>query len=355
MKILGCILLLLSISQLIAQGPSFRNSLGANLYGGYLASHHDYIQHLDAHTYGMEFRYSRIYTGERNSWAKDLRLPRRGLALLLLDQGQPDLTGYSIACIPHTEFRIFGIRTGSFWFRMGTGIAWLTRRYDAESNRKQIAIGAHINPVMQFSFLWHQQISPAVELDLGIGLTHFSNGNFNLPNLGINMPNLHAGFTLGKGEHGRQPKPVISQTKWQWDADVALHWATKEEGLVSFQRYQVGGLSFKAQLHRNRLSRFLAGIEFFKDNTYASRNGNKRSLGSTLEFAFTVGHRLMIGRWILLKEIGIYAYKPDTIKDGWYQRIGMQYLFRNNLYAGVSLKTHQSISDYVQFTFGVFL
>jgi hypothetical protein len=351
----GFFLLLLFVHVKI-EGQAYRNGMGINLYGGYVASHHDYIKHLDAHTLGIEFRYSRMYTQESAGWAKDMRLPRRGIALMILNQGQPRLTGYAIACIPHAEFRISGVRNGSFWFRLGTGIAWLTQRYDAEKNRKQIAIGAHLNPVMQFSFLWHHQISDALEWDLGIGLTHFSNGNFNLPNLGMNIPNLHAGITFAKGEHGRQKKTMIdSRHKWKWEADMALHWATKEEGLVSYERFGIIGLSLKAQVHRNRISRFFAGVEGFKDNTYAFRNQNDRGLISTLELAGTIGHRLMMGKWILLKEIGIYVYKPDSIKATWYQRIGVQYVFPKHLYAGVSLKTHMSISDYVQFTVGTFL
>jgi len=331
------------------------SGFGANVYGGFISSHHDYIQHLDAHTYGLELRYSHVYNTDGPEWARRMKLPRRGIALLWINQGNADITGHAFALIPHTEFRLLSAKKGSAYFRLGTGLAWLSKRYDSENNRKQVAIGAHINPVMQFSVLWHQRISSQLEADFGIGLSHFSNGNFNLPNLGMNIPNLHLGLSYIKGVHTKPEKPekILNRKTGEWD--IAIHGATKEEGLIRFTRYFIQGLSVKYQVHKGGISRLFAGLDVFRDNTYTFRSGKSRSLGNTLETGISGGHRLMMGALILFTEVGVYTSRPDFIKAKWYQRIGVQYLFSENIYAGVCLKTHMAQSDYVQFSLGKFL
>lgn len=337
--------------QVKAQKP-LTSGWGVNLYGGYLAAHHEYLQQLESHTLGMEIRYTLARHPANIPWANQLRLPRSGVALLFVDQGNPKLTGKAIALIPHQEFRIYSFKSGSFYFRLGAGLAWLTKRYDAVENRKQIAIGAHVNPVMQFSFVWHQRIFQKLETDFGIGLTHFSNGNFNLPNFGMNLPNIHLGLTRVDGYHqkpGRPPMPPATKTQ---TLDISLNGATKEEGVTSFTRYGIWGLSARYQRHQGRLSRIFAGGDFFIDNTYRHRSGEGRRLASTAEAGLTAGHRLRMGAVSLFTEVGVYVLRPDRIKAAWYQRIGLNYFLSDKYYAGVYLKTHLSQSDYVQFTIG---
>jgi hypothetical protein len=354
-SLIGGLYLILGIGivwmPVLGQGGK-RTGWGGNVYGGFVASHHEYLQQLDAHTLGLELRYTVARHPGDKPWSDQMRLPRSGIALLYVDQGQPSLTGKAIALIPHQEFRMFSFQKGSVYFRLGTGLAWLSRRYDAIENRKQIAIGAHVNPVMQFSFLWHQRISSKWETDFGIGLTHYSNGNFNLPNFGMNLPNVHVGLTRVEGYHARPLRPDSPSGPWRKEWDLSFNGATKEEGIASFTRYAVWGLSARYQQHKGRLSRIFAGGDFFLDNTYRFRSGESRQLNTIAEAGLTLGHRLMMGPLCLFTEVGVYVLRPDKIKAAWYQRLGLNYFITEKYYAGVYLKTHMAQSDYVQFTIG---
>lgn len=352
-KILFQGVLSLLISPLFAQHSS--SGAGLNLYGGFISGHHDFLQQLDGHVAGLEFRYTLAHGPDAPEWARRLRLPRSGFALLLMDLGNPEVTGKAIALIPHQEFRMISARTGSMYFRLGTGLTWLTKRYDPVENRKQIAIGAHINPVMQFSFVWHQRIIPGWEADLGGGLTHFSNGNFNLPNFGMNIPNLHAGITHIYGHHEAVQKLLKASGPWKSELDLSISGATKEEGIVSFTRYYIWGLSGKYQVHRNGPSRFMAGAEFFWDNAYTFYTRSPKTFPNVSEFALTAGHRLVLGKLHLFTEMGFYLSRPTTLKKPWFQRLGLNYMLPASTYLGVCLKTHLAQSDYIQFTLGKFL
>lgn len=337
-----------------AQG-SGSNGFGLNVLGGFLAAHHDYLQQLEAHSLGLEARYTFARFPQNKGWASRIGLPRSGVALLYLDMGNPAVTGKAIALIPHQEFRFMSGTTGSMYFRLGTGLAWLTRRYDPQENRGQIAIGGHLNPAMQVSFVWHQKVAPNLEADFGIGLTHFSNGNFKLPNYGVNIPNIQIGLTRVKGYHKR-PVPLPEKKGRQVrELDISFNGATKEEGIASFVRYGVWGMSLRYQKHRNSVSRVFFGADYFVDNSYRFRSREARSFSSVSESGVTVGHRLMMGKLVLFTEVGVYVLRPDRVKKAFYQRIGLNYLLGERNYVGVYLKTHLSQSDYVQFTIGHFL
>lgn len=348
----GLIFFLLLQNSLSGQ-DRLQSGWGVNLYGGFVAAHHDYLQQLEAHTKGLEIRYTLSRKAQSaKPWEVRMRLPRSGIALLFVDQGLPEITGQAIALIPHEEFRMFSFNSGSIYFRLGTGLAWLSRRYHPTQNRKQLAIGAHINPVMQFSLVWHQRIAPNWETDFGIGLTHFSNGNFDLPNYGMNLPNIHLGITRIDGYHRQPPKSPSIRHRKTHELDISLNGATKQEGIATFVRYGVGGVSIRYQFHRNSLSRFTLGTDFFADYSYLFRSKSSPSIATIGESGITAGHRLMMGRLCLFTEIGVYTMRPDLIKKSWYQRLGLNFFWSNHFYTGVYLKTHLSISDYVQFTVG---
>ncbi len=351
--ILSGIIFLLPFGNRAFSQSGIQSGFGVNVYGGYLAAHHDYLQQLESHIKGVEFRYSFArHPKQAKPWETKMRLPRSGIALLWIDQGNPELTGHAFALVPHQEFRMFSFGTGSIYFRLGTGIAALTKRYHPTQNRKQIAIGAHVNPVMQFSFVWHHKIGNNWETDLGIGLTHFSNGNFDLPNYGVNLPNLHLGITRIQGYHHKPIKAAQLKHRKTLEFDLSMNGATKQEGIASFVRYGIGGVSFRYQMHRNSLSRIFFGLDIFADYSYLHRSKSNPSFTTVGESGITLGHRLMMGRLSLFTEIGVYSIRPDLIKRPWYQRIGLNYFTSPKWYFGLYLKTHLSISDYVQFTVG---
>lgn len=336
------------------QGTS-GSGIGLNVLGGFLAAHHDYLQQLEAHSFGVEARFTLTRFPQSKGWASRMRLPRSGVGLLYLDMGNPSITGKALALIPYQEFRLMSGKTGSMYFRLGTGLAWLTRRYDPVENRSQIAIGGRLNPAMQVVFIWHKRIAPNLETDFGIGLTHFSNGNFKLPNYGVNIPNIQIGLTRVNGYHKR-PVPLPERRGRQIrELDISFNGATKEEGIATFVRYGVWGLSLRYQKHRNSISRVFFGADYFVDNSYRFRSRDGRSFSAVSEGGLTMGHRLMMDKLVLFTEVGVYVLRPDRVKKAWYQRIGLNYLIRERNYVGVYLKTHLSQSDYVQFTIGHFL
>ena len=76
------------------------------------------------------------------------------------------------------------------------GLGYFTNPFDLEDNHLNRAIGSNLNVGIRLGF--HQTISLNDQMDIsfGIGMTHFSNGNTQLPNLGVNMPNLQFGYNF---------------------------------------------------------------------------------------------------------------------------------------------------------------
>ncbi len=77
----------------------------------------------------------------------------------------------------------FYSKNNRFLFKMGTGLATLTKKYDFYSNQANVSIGSHLNNVT-YVFAGYNLF----RLIVGVGVLHYSAGALSMPNLGLNYP-----------------------------------------------------------------------------------------------------------------------------------------------------------------------
>jgi hypothetical protein len=98
-----------------------------------------------------------------------------------------------------------------------------------------------------------------------------------------------------------------------------------------------------------------AGAEWIAD--YSLRELNRRN-GIKNEFhraGLLAGHHLLIGRFTFYQKLGIYVYSPTKPKDPVYQRYGLAYAITGHWMAGIDLKAHRHIADFLDIRLGYFL
>jgi hypothetical protein len=71
------------------------------------------------------------------------------------------------------------------------GVSYLNKKFDINTDPKDIAIGSHLNTFVQWKVLWHLKLSNKLRLEPGLSFAHASNGRSQVPNLGLNVVSLN--------------------------------------------------------------------------------------------------------------------------------------------------------------------
>lgn len=203
--VLFCIMALLCGEMSIAQTST--NAVYHKLEGearlGYVIPTHDFLRgkntlnrpidySISAHLrYSFQFcpdtRVGRIYGS-----------PHQGIGISYYTFGAKEQLGNPIAI-----FLLQGARLAQFTRRLSLNYEWNFglsggwQPYDYKSNPENRIIGSKINAYMNTNFYLSQTLSRHLDLISGFSVTHFSNGNTQFPNAGLNT----YGFKLGMAYH----------------------------------------------------------------------------------------------------------------------------------------------------------
>lgn len=300
----------------------------------------------------------------KSPWEIKYKLPRVSLALLYSDFGKPQLTGKAWSIIPQMEFGIIRKKKSELNFKLGAGLGYITKYYDAQDNYQNNTIGSPINLAFQGMFMYHHRLYNNIELNAGLGLMHFSCGNIRLPNLGINYPTLSIGLSyFGKDPYVREIPTMDSihaamDKEKKWGYNVFGGWAYKEQGSRKFRRFDVFILSNNIQRQVSSRSVFMAGVDLFFDRSFYylytpdSNQYTSAKLSDNLQGALTIGHELKAGRVSMISQLGVYVYYPYRVKSPVYQRLGLKLDVYKGFYVGSYLKTHFIQADFVEWIAG---
>lgn len=81
----------------------------------------------------------------------------------------------------------------NYEWNFGLSFGW--KPYNFETNSYNRVIGSKLNVYINTNFYLNWILSPRLNLNTGIALTHFSNGNTNYPNAGLNTIGIQLGLT----------------------------------------------------------------------------------------------------------------------------------------------------------------
>lgn len=295
----------------------------------------------------------------RNYTANAYRFPSRGFALSYHDYGYRDVLGIGFGCLQFTKFNILQHKKfGCIDFRIGSGVAFISKEYDVITNPKNNAIGSKWNAYINLQLGYEKQFGHFV-VGAGLEMSHYSNAAITMPNLGLNTPMCY--FKLGYAVKTREifspdtnstveilPRPAnklqfhvvsgIKQNLPGYDHDT--HHAVI--ALQGFYRIKLG---------------FKWDIETGTDICY---NGANRYKYDDRSFTFfeTVQVGLYAGACVNFYKsqifFGLGGYIYNAINPaGWiYDRIGYRYNFSKQFNAMIAIKANIGIADYLEFGIG---
>lgn len=307
------------------------------------------------------------HSGGRKQWHQRLNYPVFGFGLLHARLGNSDIFGNAYGVLSSVMFQT-RFAKWNINYRIGTGLAYLTRFYHPITNNTNNVIGSPINNVTQVMAGIEYHLSTQWHTTASVSFTHFSNGRTQTPNLGINVP----AYGLGLRYIPQLPKYHADTNRLnsahldhRWHIALKIGQGIQEVEQPGGPKYSV----YVCQLYTaNRLSpqwQLHAGIEanYYSANYYLGISQGlytaQEASATALKIIPYVAGELLLGRVSLYGGLGIYAYSKGLKRGFLPTKIGVQYYLTpadrrigQQLYIGVYLKSHLSVADYTELGLG---
>lgn len=128
----------------------------------------------------------KMISDPEKKWAVFLKYPSTGLSVSYTNYGHDEILGSSLTVMPYFSLNTIRRQFNSFHFKIGLGATYFSKFYDANTNPRNLAIGSSLTWAFQTTAYYNFLISKHVDLNLGFGFIHHSNGHTQMPNLGLN-------------------------------------------------------------------------------------------------------------------------------------------------------------------------
>ena len=334
---------------------------------------------------GIGFRFGTQSTG-RKEWQRLHNYPQYGLGVSFFGLGGGDVD--SILGKPASFYFFFGAPMARFGkFRINSdieiGLATDFIPYDAETNPYQNYIGAKTNLHFNYTLAFYYEISPRIDISLGLSFMHFSNGRSFTPQKGINLMGLNLSTAYHynpvknytkKIDPNYQPplRPefieaekspfkghhefilmgsigTVQAMPGEWKNEFGQNDTTGIEG----PRYMTNSYIAEYAYQFARKLKVVAGLDMFYDgsveNNYEDILPQNTMLSDKLFYGYHIGFHYLIERITFMGNFGSYIYKPFPQRGTWFMRAGGRIGLTGNLDAHIALKTRNGgIADWIE-------
>jgi len=362
-KLKAFVLLIVMLVLLKVPANAQHKLLGSNLLlegrvnYGFMINHHLEMKIFNAHFPSFEINLGKeTYGTER--WQAEYGYPFIGVSYWYSQLGNSKYLGSANAVFPYVNYPIIRNQKHELNFRVGLGLAYLTKRFDRLENYKYIAIGSHINAAINFMAEYRWRFNPRMNAAIGIAIMHFSNGSTKTPNYGINTPSINLAFAyrLSKENTNKSKKLIPSLYEFEFpenksiDLSLGATVAVKDMGSEygrTFMVYNVFGNVMKQFSYKS-----IAGVGFDltfneSDPYFAKLNNVPYERKSEL-WRFGVGPAYQLKMAKLSYNFGLGFYlQAKLASTKTYFKLGLQYMITPRLFANLTLRTHFGQADFV--------
>jgi len=313
-----------------------------------------------------ELSFQKVVSGDQ-LWHQLKGYPTQSISIIYADFGNSALFGQGIGLLPALSFQK-GRKKWQFQFKLGVGLAFLSKKYHPIENPINNVISTTINNMTSVGFQGLYQIHPKWQASFGGSLTHFSNGNYQSPNLGINLvaSNVGLAYHLKVGSQNPPLLEVPQRTKkwWiQWQVGAGLHENYKTGGIKSFVYLS----SLSVLRKTNWKGHFSLGVEgvylpalyhFIVNNQVLP---DQFHLNATRIIVY-IGYEFNFGRLAISLNHGTYlkqpAFEPGfSLSKSLLSKGGFKYYLsnpnqRHQFYAGLTINARLITAQYVEWALG---
>ena len=340
-----------------AQDTTSRPVLNLGVFGhyGFIIPHSRDIRNVaDSNPWGVSADVS-IHFTDSASWQYLHAYPRLGATLAYYNFDNPDVLGNAYALILYVEPFLAAHKKFSISFRLGGGVAYLSKVYDPITNPDNLFYSTKVSFPLIANLMANYRLNNRLLLRVGGTYKHISNGGIRQPNKGINFPSATLGidYALQAANFQERQQIAVTGDVRKRHYLVALLGTMKDRKDIPTDKLPLIGLTAYGTQKFSRLSAFTAGVEWVADYTLKEQ---LRDNGSGKDFqrgAILAGHEFQIGRFRFNQQLGVYVYSPAKARDPVYQRWGLEYHTANKIFWGINLKAHRHVADFLDVRIGM--
>jgi len=364
----ACILLLACWAATL---PAQKISLDATIYQGSIWRHSPKLTTQSGERIGGQELGFRFHTTGRRDWQAWQHYPAFGLSLGHFRLGEGSHSD-AFALLPHLSIPLFQTGRWAAHFRVGTGLAWVTRPYDWFDNANQNAIGSHWNNITQFRLGTEFRATSHLRFSAGGSMTHFSNGGSALPNFGVNVFSGWAGAAWFlqplKKEDFQPAKTSKREVLRRFGGQIQGGLALLEIASLDGPKHAVWITSANGYFQINRINRVLLGMDYESNRAIYEwglhsarfRDEAKARQGST-RLAVFAAEEFLFGDLSIVLQAGKYLGKNinQFVPKASYAKLSARYYFPALLgtemktFAGISIKAHKFTAEYISGNVGL--
>ncbi|MFV0376648.1 MAG: acyloxyacyl hydrolase [Mangrovibacterium sp.] len=321
----------------------------------------------------LAFSYG-VQTSGQKEWHHILNFPYYGVSFYNANFFNSKELGYPAALYGFLGMPLKRWPRSAFGYELGFGMAYNWRPYDSDTNPFNLAIGSRKTVYIDASLVYSYNLTPRWQLKTGFGFTHFSNGAMKKPNAGINLvsPFVELNYSLrDKPMFVRQPQPAYPK---HYEVALQLGAGVKEEmyknptngdlrAVGSFTVVNFSAAWLKQVTWKNKWG---AGFDLTYDNqgNLKVNNNTPDGIPELMRSTYWPDHMKLgiygtyefcIDRLSIASHLGFYALRKhfDTEQPLIYQKVGLKYHFKNDVYLGLLVRAYRlTVADVIEWNVG---
>lgn len=283
--------------------------------------------------------------------------------------GNEAILGHAFYVVPSLDFSIFKLKRLDMRARIGWGAGLITKRYDSFYNKNNIVIGSTVNACVSLRALFRYRILERLHLQIGGGITHYSNGGLTNPNLGVNIPFAQIGIQYSfqqpvvSDSLSKQLMAQLPNLNQSFRPFVQIGLGLTETATSRGPKHPIYSIAFGVSRLMARISKLSLSVEYlYNSSPYAF---DRQNGGVDLEhlnytrFSILASHEFLFGHWGLATTFGVYLNQHKYQRSLIVSRVGFNFYlqnyfknFKNQLWLGCHIRAYAGEAEFVEVLLG---
>ncbi|MEO1435511.1 MAG: acyloxyacyl hydrolase [Bacteroidota bacterium] len=300
-------------------------------------------------------------TGQREgNWGQYLGRPDWSIDLSYENFGNTDVLGFGIGVLPSMHIFLKRKARIQYTMQVGWGLAYASRPYDKFNTDNRIT-GSHLNFMAMLGFHARIKMRSQWWVVPGISISHYSNGGFANPNIGVNIPSGSLALQWDRPKSSTEPTSTFREPLKRWRIRPFIRGGLgfTEENFDG-PKFKVYSLALGAHTRAGQISLLKLGAEYsFSQGSLAFIEqvglypGEERRQAS--RWAIFGAHDLLFGYFAFHTELGVYVQDHHNQLSRISTRIGFTFFGRNSLNVqgqlpgiGLYVRAYEGEADYLE-------
>jgi hypothetical protein len=320
-----------------------------------LMAHRPNLQAYPNAHFGMFELNFGLKTNGSKQWHHSYHYPDIGLSLFYTNVGKNKYTGFAAATFAYIQFPYARFKKSQFNFKLALGPGWVEKKFNRLNNYKNLVSGSHLNAAIQLTQSYAIALTNHQQLSLGICLTHFSNGAFKLPNLGLNLAGLQIAYQY---KFNDIKATLIDTSKFEKKIRYVIAYSCGLKQVYPVLGKQYFLSNFSASIFNNFKEKGSVGLMFdlFKDESvinqmkYDTDSSNNNS--TNLQAGIAGVYEIAIDKFTIPLAAGFYIYNNYKVLPVMYLKFALNYYVTKHIHLSFNLKSHYAKADYFSYGLG---